>query len=313
MKLIELFESSRTLYHATLKEFVPSILKHGLWTSLGDFTKSAYSIEDEDEDEHSGLVFATDKNGLGKCMSAIIGWMRVKDIPITEENFKNYGAIIVLKDSEHYFNHRSEDDENTYGEHPYTVEPGDYYKDSGISVDGAITGKKMMNFFRKYGVPFVYTTQAEEKEKIRKQKHFNAKLKISENTNIPNPEHWKKALEPLTKQLYREYRDREWTWTTGGCFAFAEAFQAAYGGELYGVCSQEGSGDDMDFPVEHAIIKLGGKFYDYNGIFDIGSVKPPYMIKSRDDDYVFWFEDDFLNDKQWKKLFDTMKLIAKQN
>jgi hypothetical protein len=119
---------------------------------------------------------------------------------------------------------------------------------------------------------------------------------------------WQSKLAPLQVKLDRQYEG--WTWTTGGCFAFASAFQSAFGGEFYGVCRPSVENGMTDYPVDHALVKLGDVFYDHDGPYDPESILEGQVIMSRDDDYVCWFEDDFLGDRQWKKVHEVLKGCA---
>lgn len=105
-----------------------------------------------------------------------------------------------------------------------------------------------------------------------------------------------------------------WSWTTGGCFAFAEAFQAAFGGELYGVCTKEswddGDGEEFDYPVGHAIVLFRGKFYDYDGEFDPATIKSHQAVMAKSDDHVSWFVDEFFDDGQMRTLAEIMRQCA---
>ena len=125
-----------------------------------------------------------------------------------------------------------------------------------------------------------------------------------------DPKIWQQKLAPLTKKMMSEWKDSNWSWTTGGCFAFAEAFQKAFGGQLYGVCRIYTENGETDYPVDHALVKLNGQFYDYNGIYNRKTVKKNQVIKAASEDGVGWFEDDFLDDKQMSFLFKTMKSIS---
>ncbi len=92
------------------------------------------------------MVFAADKTGLRACISAIIGALKQANLDDTTENFFRYGAIVVLKHGADTFDHRDEDDENYYGEHQQTVEPGDYYTEYSIKPDFVIMGKRLRAF-----------------------------------------------------------------------------------------------------------------------------------------------------------------------
>lgn len=114
-----------------------------------------------------------------------------------------------------------------------------------------------------------------------------------------DPEIWKARLAHHVAPMNEGYPFGEWTWTTGGCFAFAEAFHAAFGGEFYGVCRVT---DDEDLPVDHALVKLGSVYYDHDGPFDVSKIAADQVVRHRDDDYVCWFEDDFFDDEGWAEI-----------
>lgn len=119
--------------------------------------------------------------------------------------------------------------------------------------------------------------------------------------------YWVAPLAPYTAELRRGW-GREWTWVTGGCFAFAEALHDVFGGELWGVCSHVDADDGLgdDYPVEHAMVKIGGKFYDFNGVVDAEaymaalSKEKPYAtmsVRPKTDPEIFWFEDEYIDDE----------------
>jgi hypothetical protein len=127
----------------------------------------------------------------------------------------------------------------------------------------------------------------------------------------PDPSTWKGPLMRIASQIRRVHRG--WTWTKGGCFAFAEAFHKAFGGELYGVCRHDLRG--KDWPVDHAVVRLGGKFWDFDGSHTARALLKRYgirgsAIKSEADEDVHWFTDDFLNDSQWSELQSVMAAAA---
>lgn len=132
-------------------------------------------------------------------------------------------------------------------------------------------------------------------------------LGLPEQGEVPA---WHGALEELTANLVREWKNQEWTWTSGGCFAFAEVFAGTFGGEEYGICSFEDDEHGGDYPVEHAVVKLGDAFYDYKGRLNIEAEMTALSeltgrkmyLKPRSDPKVFWFEDDFLDDDDFDVL-----------
>lgn len=138
----------RTLYHGTLRKFLPSILATGLWPALGDFTRQAYAESEEAGIDLDELVFAADKEGLRSCVSAIIGALEQAGIKDTVDNFFRYGAIVVIREGGDRMEHR--EDDNDEG-HPQTVEPGNYYSHYRVQVDYALTGWRLRSFLRRHG------------------------------------------------------------------------------------------------------------------------------------------------------------------
>jgi GH24 family phage-related lysozyme (muramidase) len=149
--------TEKTLYHGTVVDFIPSIQKNGLMPTVGEFVKTVYAgaTDDDIEDYLTDLTFATDKEKLSKSVNAItaqVGAKLGKDFhSVTDEEFKRYGALVIVKDGESIMKHRPEDDENYYGQHPFSVEPGDYYSDSSVEVDYVLTGNKLISFLKRFG------------------------------------------------------------------------------------------------------------------------------------------------------------------
>lgn len=141
----------RTLYHGTLRRNIPSIQAIGLWPSLGEFTTTAYDEAIQAGVDLPELVFAADKEGLTRCLSAIGSYIQMaypnEYKPYGVDAIQRYGALCVLKQGETGFDRRPEFDD--ISEYPYQVEPGDYYRDSSVKVDYILTGAKMINFLRR--------------------------------------------------------------------------------------------------------------------------------------------------------------------
>lgn len=148
------FLYENTLYHGTLIDFVPSIKRVGLVPSVGEFVKNAYG-EAADDIELDELVFAANKEGLHKAVSAItaqVAHKLNKDFhDVTDEEFIKHGALVKIWDGDLDMEHRPRGDENYYGTHPYTVEPGDYYSFGNVSADEILTGNKMITVLKRYG------------------------------------------------------------------------------------------------------------------------------------------------------------------
>lgn len=164
----------KTLYHGTSRSRATSIMKdRHLIPGIGDFVSQMYDEEPDMED----LVFAADKQEISKAITAMISAIE-HDLgkgfhDITEDEIQKFGAIVVIKSGDDYFDHREEDDENYWGEHPSTVEPGDYFSRDYQGVDYVLTGKKMIRFLKKMDLwpinyPFFKAPKANRELLIKK-------------------------------------------------------------------------------------------------------------------------------------------------
>ena len=201
MKYKEILNESipRTLYHGTLRRLVPSIMNLGLEPNVGEFTKDAYQESIDGGIALEELVFAADKQGLLKCISAIGGALRQEGIKYNAENLYRYGAIVVLKFGEERFEHRDDDDENYYGEYPETVEPGDYYRRYSIKPDYYLTGERLRIFIKRNTVfTYLFDPKTVRELLIAKAKKENNYEMINTIKNSGNYE---------LEQLYKNYSD----------------------------------------------------------------------------------------------------------
>ena len=144
------FIIEKTLYHGTSRNRAISIMKDKhLVPGVGSFVTQMYDEDPDIED----LVFAADKQEISKAVTAMMSAVehdlgkRFHDI--TEEEIQKFGAIIVIKDGDEYFDYRGEDDENYWGEQPTTVEPGDYFSKDYQGVNYVLTSKKLIRFLKK--------------------------------------------------------------------------------------------------------------------------------------------------------------------
>jgi hypothetical protein len=153
IKEILLESTPKTLYHGTIKQNLPSIMKYGVEPGVGDFTQNAYWEYKISGIELPRLLFAADKRGLQKCINAIMGAMESKGIRITSENFYEHAAIVVFKEGEEYFDYRDRDEQDS---DYITVEPEDYYRKYNWVPDYYLTGKKLFSFLRKQGINLEY-------------------------------------------------------------------------------------------------------------------------------------------------------------
>jgi len=146
-------DSAKTLYHGTLKDNVKEIQRYGLEPKIGDFVRTSYDLDDDMAEEmYRSLVFMADKNGAQKCLNAIVDHVgrKLGRRQITDLEVINHGALLVFhKASDDWgMSHRDEFDDDMV-DHPYTVEPGDYYTDRDQHPDIIMTGKKLLAFLRR--------------------------------------------------------------------------------------------------------------------------------------------------------------------
>ena len=144
----------KTLYHGTTKVAVKEIEKYGICPMVGAFIKNSYGC-DYDEKDLKELIFATDKEQLGKAVGAITAQVTAllnKTFhDVTDQEFINCGAIIKIYDGEGLFQRRDKEKDGFYDEHPPTVEPGDYYSEEGIRADEILIGNPMIRLLKRYG------------------------------------------------------------------------------------------------------------------------------------------------------------------
>ena len=140
----------RTVYHGTLKSNLPSIMQGGLEPRIGAFTSHWY---DPDEDDVEDLVFASSRKDIQKGLNSIIHYLKQQGINPTPDNIIKYGAMVVVKDERGKFMYRDPDpdkDEFAY-DHPYTVEPGDFYSREYVKPTHILQDKKLKDLLRREG------------------------------------------------------------------------------------------------------------------------------------------------------------------
>jgi hypothetical protein len=144
----------RTLYHGTLKAYLPEIEKNGLVPTVGEFVSHFYDPSgdegyDAETDALEPLVFAASKRDLQRCVNAIIFRLRDDRIDATYENVIKYGAIVAYRDADEQFYTRPKDGERDYSDHPTQVEPGDFYSYEDIAPTYTVTGKRLRDLLRR--------------------------------------------------------------------------------------------------------------------------------------------------------------------
>jgi hypothetical protein len=156
--LMEMSEP-RTLYHGTLKEFLPDIFDFGILPQVGAFVQHAYKEYADEGIPLDKVIFAADRQSIGKCVSAIIGQIRhqyphfnsFNAKPITTKDFFDHAAILVLKKAELRFTKMTPELIRT-GSHPPQAEPDDYYHQGADYPDFVLQNKKLKAFLSRQGV-----------------------------------------------------------------------------------------------------------------------------------------------------------------
>ena len=128
------------------------------------------------------------------------------------------------------------------------------------------------------------------------------KLPLPALPKIGETPFWVRPLAAMTRQ------NGLGNWSAGGCFAFADTLSAVYRGQRWGVCSLD---DEGEYPVEHAMAKIGGVFYDFRGAWSDPLVsiksKRKLYLRPASDPLVFWFEDESLGDDDFAVLEHVLR------
>lgn len=118
--------------------------------TLGDFTKKVYGSAAAQGIQLEPLIYAADRQGLGKCVSAIIDGI-IQQYPhaaLTTTLFYQHAALVVLKHAGTAFIHSDQDTATQ----PISVEQGDYYRREPIAVNFVLTDQRLKRFFTKNGI-----------------------------------------------------------------------------------------------------------------------------------------------------------------
>lgn len=174
--------AEKTLYHGTTTNNVSNIKNIGIVPDVGEFVRNAYGYEPNEVD-YEDLVFAADKEGLDKAVTAItaqVAYKLGKDFhDVTDDEFIRNGALIKIEDGDIDLEYRPKDDEK--GEYPFTVEPGDYYSRGSVHADEILTGNKMITVLKRYKAwPRTYGP-----DKIKGMKYSLIRLAVKKNPGKP--------------------------------------------------------------------------------------------------------------------------------
>jgi hypothetical protein len=158
--------TSRTLYHGTSINNYSSIKNVGLVPDTGNFVTDSYAGEYEAagvEFDPVDVTYATDKDDLQRAVTAmeyaVMKMLNKQWGEVTPGELKNYGMLVIIKEGEDEFEHRPEEETGPWGDwqgetdnrYP-SVEPGDYFSESGAGPVQVLIGNKMEKFLRKFGV-----------------------------------------------------------------------------------------------------------------------------------------------------------------
>ncbi len=218
----------KTLYHGTSINNYDSIKNVGLVPEVGNFVRDSY----ESEYDHAGvefdptpLVYATDKEDLGKAVTAMMNavanmlgrdWLN----EITLNELKNYGMLVIMRQGADYMEQRPWEETGPYGDwqgetdnqYP-AVEPGDYYSED--SQDGHIlVGNKMVAFLTKQGLwpPYQLEGGAEEKRKqlltMAIRYHIKEKPELKEQIVEKIKQNIMSLTDEEVEQHYKTYSEK---------------------------------------------------------------------------------------------------------
>lgn len=167
---IRQFSMSKTLYHGTTRANAKSIQELGLVPQTGKFVEQAYgdvyTFDDGSEyapiDDFKEVVFAADKAEINKAFTAMVSQIEYetgKDFhSITEQDIRNYGALVVIKEAGDAWDRRPQEDTGYRWEmnHPEGyghVEPGDYYSEEYYEpISYILTGSALVRVLRRFGL-----------------------------------------------------------------------------------------------------------------------------------------------------------------
>ena len=160
-----------------------SIRKYGLTGGVGSFVEQAYRESLEAGMELPDLVFAADKEGLGRSVTAMVHHIgkklgkRLHDV--TDTDIMNHGLLVIIHDEENRIEQRPEYNENYHDEYPHTVEPGDYYAES-LEGGKFVKGRQLLRLLERYG-QWPRTWGIPNSVSMKKMRGWLTKLALSGN------------------------------------------------------------------------------------------------------------------------------------
>lgn len=215
IKLKQILLLEKTLYHGTTVDNAAQIMKQGLTPQIGAFVDRAYGNEYADADiDLPELTFATDKKKLDAAVTAatehVANKLGKSFHDVTDEEFLQHAAIVKINDGDDYYKHRPSGDENYYGQHPPTVEPGDYYSDEGVLPDEVLTGNGLLKLLRRHGLwPRDYATKIST-QGTNEMRNALIKYLIQKYPAVPTKDIAKHVMARDAKNIARQFNLMKW-------------------------------------------------------------------------------------------------------
>ena len=174
--------STRSLYHGTLLDHLPSIQQHGLLPEVGPFVSDAYDLNEPSnwmafspaEVGVEPVTFMTDKKRLGKAVNAMqfnVSRKLNKTFgQVTPLDVRNHGLLVKHKGEmgaqdppmNYVWDERHEEPfeegprahppRGVAGEGPFQAEPGDYYSQEPVGGLEYLHGATLMRFLKNQGL-----------------------------------------------------------------------------------------------------------------------------------------------------------------
>lgn len=139
-----------TLYHGTVTDNEPGILTHGLIPNVGDFTSSAYGVEDKDYSNDDHAVYMSNKQDLSKATTAMVSAIAKKlhksEHEVTDQEIEKNGLLCIIEDPDNTITQKQDDNIH----HPKFAEPRDYYSRDIIKPNQILKGSSLVRFLKRY-------------------------------------------------------------------------------------------------------------------------------------------------------------------
>ena len=215
----ELFSSTRSLYHGTLLDHLPSIQQHGLIPEVGPFVSDVYGLNEPfnflafspEEIGVEPVAFMTDKKRLEKALNAIrfnvSQKLNKRWSDVTPNDVRNHGLLLKSKGEmgqqdppmNYVWDERHEEPfeegprahqpRGVAGEGPYQAEPGDYYSREPVGGLEYIHGPAMMRVFERQGlIPWWDPMDAALEDRLQTQASWRFAMPFYHVTDEANRE-----------------------------------------------------------------------------------------------------------------------------